>query len=256
MTQRPKTKIHAQTKVRKKIHAQVRSEPPIATETYLAENSRAWQRIGQTFPQVANWFLTFGQRKLTELSAGQWSDLQYEVGALSEYRVLAPSEPSLFWNRAFALRDWSGRDKGEASLDLKTPPTMLPPRVDIESLHSEVVEHLSSLADKPGITALAFPAATVAVSKGLNTDSTFTICTVSYPADLFRYTFLTTLCWTAHRIRRCKSCSKVFYADRRNKEYCSTACQNLAGTRRWRDKQMNAASAKRRGKHGTQRPKG
>ncbi len=225
MTREAKRQIHA--------HRSMTSEPTIDEKTYRLENARAGQRIGTTLLQVAHWFLDFAQMDLTTISAGRWTDLQYEVGALAQYQTLGP-DPSLFWNRALVRKDWQGRLRGASTLNPMELPKTLPPRKAIHALQEEVLEALTTLAGGEPCNALPLPSAIVAIIADRSNDRSFALCVVELPRDLFMYTFTVNLCWIAHRLRRCRECKRIFYADRKNKEYCGLACQNRAGTKRWR----------------------
>ncbi len=225
------------------IHARghTASEPPIRAESYRRDNERAAKIIGTSLIDVAGWFLRFAQTDLNELRAGQWTDLQYEVAALGEVQHLGP-DPNIFWNQAIAWKDWRGHKRLGEALMLE-PPTSLPPQRAIKALQAEVLKALTDLTDGPGTTTLTLSPAAVLILPVQHGDRSLALCAVQQPADLFRYTFTVTLCWVAHRVRRCRECQRVFYADRKNKEYCGVACQNRAGTKRWRQ-----AGGKRRRK--------
>jgi len=219
---------------------------------YFDELEKASKRIGETINDVAIWFARFAQRNLHSLSTGEWTDLLYEVASLGEYQYQLTGERAL-WSHAITTQDWAGNDRTKDKGQLEEwiallfdqtekgtlrpiyplPPYKLPPRDAVVRLQEETIaaftklqEHHSYSVELPpvGLVCFAFPA----------TDTIARLGILETPFQLFRYNLVWTIGMSAVRIRRCEGCHAWFFADRKNKAYCSSSCQSRAGTRRYR----------------------
>ena len=270
------------TRARSKNRAQTRpaSEPPISENEYHAEILRARDRIGETTDGLIAWFVRFARTDLNTLSAGQWMDLRYEVACLSEYQYQS-RHADFLWQHAITLKDWHGRwrykndeklslallqriqtgerqpqndlaDPGrvlikqaaEATEVLPWTPVELPPREIVQALQHQVCEHVSKLTEGESL-ALCLPPVYLSISPIPETDETLVFGIAESPHALFAYNEAFMFALNAVRVRRCTECQQPFYADRKNKSYCSVLCQSRAGTKRWR-----GSAAKRKGQRG------
>ncbi len=234
----------------------VTAQPPhkIAPELYLAEIEKAAQRIGATTDQAGAWLARFARTDLESLSTGQWTDLLYEVACLSEYQYQTKTA-ALLWQHAITLKDWQGnwryKDEDElvarfvqildkrgqpiGALDVPPvpPPCELPPRDAVTALQRQVRAALVSLQENHSVSWM-LPPIHLTVGAFRETDENVVLGTAESPQVLFTYNLALLLVQNAVRIRRCADCTQRFFADRKNKAYCSPRCQSRAGTRRWR----------------------
>lgn len=222
----------------------------VSKDLYMDELSKASLRIGNNINSVAIWFARFAERKLQNLSTGGWNDLLYEVASLSEFQYQLTGERAL-WSVATTMKDWEGKEriKGDGELEkwleqCKTdindgfltaplPPYALPPRDAVASLQMETIGALNELHED-GTYSIALPPVSLIICAKKTTDEIARLGILGTPLDLFRYNLAWTIGMSAVRIRRCSECNTWFFADRKNKTYCSSRCQTRAGTRRYR----------------------
>jgi hypothetical protein len=231
-----------------------KKENPVTVpkELYLDELGKARNRIGQTIDSIAIWFARFAQRDLQNLSTGEWTDLLYEVASISEFQFQLTGERAL-WSCAITTQDWTGKertkDEGElqrwmqlfadhandGSLLYPLPPYALPPRDAVAQLQQETIDALTELHEHHTYT-VDLPPVTLMCLSHRSTDEIARLGVLVNPPQLFRYNLAWTIGMSAVRIRRCNECRQWFFADRKNKTYCSISCQSRAGTRRYRSK--------------------
>ena len=243
-----------------------------ADELYIEELTKAAQRIGETTDGAGEWLARFARTDLQALSTGGWTDLQYEIANLAEYQYRSANAHSL-WRQAVSCKDWNGawRLKDGEALSLKviqtffratlepigTPhipplpvPCELPPRSAIAALQQQVVSALTDIQEHRQYR-LTLPAAQILIGVLHDTDEVISIAILESPQDLFSFNFGVMLATNATRLRRCEQCQQWFFADRKNKAYCSVQCQSKAGTRRYRSemqrRQQPAPLVKRTG---------
>ena len=102
-----------------------------------------------------------------------------------------------------------------------------------ERVYAKGAENLKTMIEDD-YASVKLSSALICIVRDPTNDRTLTLFEAKWPADLFLYTFAIILRSVAHRLRRCQHCTRIFYADRRNKTYCSVTCQSHAGTKRWR----------------------
>lgn len=226
----------------------------IAEELYLAELTKAAQRIGETTDRGGEWLARFARTDLQALSTGGWTDLLYEIANLAEYQYRSATVHPL-WHQAVTLKDWGGawRYEEDEALNLKflqifsealdhigtlhipslPIPCELPPRSAVAALQQEVVAALTEIREHRQYQ-LTLPTAHIIFGVLQDTDDVVCIGILESPQVLFAYNLAFMLATNATRLRRCGECEKWFFADRKNKAYCSAQCQSKAGTRRYR----------------------
>jgi hypothetical protein len=223
----------------------------ITRDLYVDELEKASKRIGATIDGVAIWFARFAQRNLQNLSTGEWTDLLYEVAALSEFQYQLSGERAL-WSCAITTHDWAGKERtkdrdelqrwikqfltdhaNDGSLPYPRPPYELPPRDEVARLQEETITALTELQEHLTYT-VDLPSVTLLYGVRPSTDEIARLGILANPRQLFQYNLAWTLGMGAVRIRRCDGCQAWFFADRKNKTYCSSSCQSRAGTRRYR----------------------
>jgi hypothetical protein len=223
----------------------------ISRALYVDELEKASQRIGETIDGVAIWFARFAQRNLQNLSTGEWTDLLYEVASLSEFQYQRTGERAL-WSHAITTQDWAGNDRTKDKRQLEEwiallfeqeanegippsplPPHELPPREAVARLQEETITALTTLHAHQSYSVELPPIGLVCVAIHA-TDTIARLGILETPFELFQYNLAWTIGLSATRIRRCDGCQAWFYADRKNKTYCSGSCQSRAGTRRYR----------------------
>lgn len=257
----------------------------IPPDLFLAEIEKAASRIGETTEHAGSWLARFAQVELTQLSEGQWTDLQYEISCLSEYQYGTRESPFL-WRHALTYADWHGKERltedqsrqfflqmFESAAEGATPghlatvpalptPAALPPRDHIKNLQGEVRQALDQLTEGHTLH-VELPSVGLLIASLPETDETIPIGIAATPHHLFRYNLACILAAVAVRLRRCRECAQWFFAERKNRDYCSARCQSRHGTRLWRESlktkseqsKPTAAKAGRKkgGKHGTKR---
>lgn len=222
----------------------------ISRDLYLDELEKASKRIGETINDVAIWFARFAQRSLQNLSTGEWTDLLYEVASLGEFQYQLTRERAL-WSHAITSQDWKGNERTKDKSQLERwialifeqanegtppyplPPYELPPRDEVAHLQEETITALTEL-QKHHTYSMELPPVGLVCFALQATDTIARLGILETPFQLFRYNLAWTIGMSAVRIRRCDGCQAWFFADRKNKTYCSSSCQSRAGTRRYR----------------------
>lgn len=189
-------------------------EPAAALEPerVYAELEKARDRIGHTADEAMRWLLRFAALDLDRLSAGDWLNTQYDVLALGKFGIprVTPIQPFMPLHYGLATGTVLHPDK-------------------VRAVHTTARAGVEKVLDRGipvwNVVSLEFlllpePVWTLMAQGEFDTTVSYTL------AHLFAQ--------TASRIRRCPQCQKVHLADRDNKFYCSTRCQSLAGTRRFR----------------------
>lgn len=224
----------------------------------LKAMDRIWGIPGQTpefrSQHLMEWILKFTHTDLETISAGDWSNLRYEIAAFSEYGT--PGTGLTSAENIQMGSDW--QDLNLTSLDeLQSNPTYvhifefqnLPEKNTVQELQRITLKHIEGLIIK-GAAAFPLPQITIHI---LNIDrlgkteiqlrdGTFKpveigwmkYVSASSPRESFIYYLATMLSKYAPRLRRCPGCQTVFLADRKNQEYCSTKCQSRTFMRKLR----------------------
>ena len=222
------------------------SEPvSLKAELYSREIEKAAQRIGRRPEQAAQWLLRFERIERTEfeeLSSGEWLDLVAEVACMAEYQYFGEER----WIPALTWRDWYGEENVKEALSVADvvkafqPSSAgsrisykLPSRPILTELQEFVRLHLHELTESGGIVADHRPVRTCIVPRP-DSDESLVIRIAESQHAVFQDNVVLLLTETSHRLRHCHECKIMFYADRKNKSYCSLRCQSRAGTRRWR----------------------
>ena len=222
----------------------------IPRELYVDELEKASSRIGETINDVAIWFARFAQRNLQNLSTGEWTDLLYEVASLGEFQYQLTRERAL-WSHAITSQDWKGNERTKDKSQLERwiallfeqanegtppyplPPYELPPRDEVTRLQEKTITALTELQDHHSYS-VELPVVGLVCVALQATDTIARLGILETPQQLFCYNLAWTVGMSAVRIRRCEGCQAWFFADRKNKAYCSSSCQSRAGTRRYR----------------------
>jgi hypothetical protein len=228
------------------------NEERIDQTLFRAEISKAAERIGTTTDKVGTWLVRFAGLDLITLSMGRWTDLQYEVVCLAEH--YQPRDSAYLWQHVVTSKRWDGTARQstttqeiafiETTSDYLLDPSLLakallpsgelPPREVIKDIQREVISVFHELDQKKPVLC-QFPPLKVLVTTDHTTDETIVVGIAEKPQHLFHSNVIFILAENAVRIRRCSECKSWFFADRKNKTYCSLKCQSRAGTRRWRD---------------------
>jgi hypothetical protein len=221
-------------------------------ETYFREIEKAAQRIGRTVEPAVQWLLRFESCDLNDLSSGELVNMMFEVACMTEYQYLAGGQ----WIRSLTWSNWYGEEqvKYPSSIDdlvttfqpankskspsgqissLRRSSYKLPSRDVLKELQEFAGLHLFELETAGGIVLDHRPIRTCIVPRP-DRDENLIMRIAESPRSVFENNIAFLLSETAVRLRRCQECKVMFYADRRNKQYCSVRCQSRAGTRRWR----------------------
>lgn len=176
---------------------------------------------------------------------------------LAEYQYQSGPHPAL-WSQAVTLKDWKGSwryKEGDEALSLKLlilslkpggpldcsaipnsrPPSgELPPRSTVIELQREVLAALTAIRTN-GSYHHTLPPAMITFAAFQDTDEVLCIGVLETPQALFAYNLAFILTTSTTRLRQCEECKQWYYADRKNKAFCSAKCQSNAGTRRYRE---------------------
>lgn len=191
-------------------------------ERVYAELEKARARIGHTADEAMRWLLRFAALDdLNQLSAGDWLNTQFEVLALGKFSVpgVTPTHPFMRLHYALAAESVIHPD-------------------ELRAVHATARTAVQKVLDREIIDWSAVPL--TAFQRGdplrflLLPEPTWTLTTEGEFAAAVTYTLIHLFAQKASRIRRCPQCQKVHLTDRENKFYCSTKCQNAAGTLRYR----------------------
>ena len=220
---------------------------------YQDEVRKAATRIDETPGASMGWLMRFSQMNLSELSAGQWTDLCYEINVFGDSLLPGPKGFPIQLSYGLSYRDWEGnfrcaeedipRLMAMASKDQRLP-FPLPPRAKVEKLQKEVYHRLDTFLREDRCR---FPLPTIDINliRFPDLDQVLTLLIVDRPQKLFTYNISLLLCSHALRIRRCPECIRIFLADRKNQVYCSVRCQTRVATRKYQ-----GISEDRKGKRG------
>jgi hypothetical protein len=110
----------------------------------------------------------------------------------------------------------------------------LPDRKTIITLQKQVRLHLQQLIDE-GSTIFDIPPVLFGIATNTDSDDASITEYADSPQAIFIRNLALILSKTAMRLRSCRECLLMFYADRRGTKYCSSRCQSRAGTRRYRN---------------------
>lgn len=229
---------------------------------FLEELTRAHDRIGFTVKGALEWLLLFSQRDLSDLSSGDWSNLQYEMLAFGRYG--APVKKRGVWTRQGLL----------SPLSLVFTPTALPTMKRVRVFQGLVHKAVEGILSK---CSLVFEpkALQLVLYPSRDPKPTWDMVSASEVSEAaLEYALVHLLAQGADRLRRCPRCQKLFLADRVSQEFCSRKCQTqvasyqyrvrkglITGRRRGRprkaEERIQGKGTKRReGSHGKTRAKG
>lgn len=235
-----------------------------------AELVKARARIGDSAEKIIRWLLAFAQRDLSQLSFGDWRNLEYEMFEFVHHGVISPRADH--GALVVTATSWRG---SVANPTAPTRPTM----DEITGFHQRV----------NGLLALI-------LKKGAQSQSTAAHGRIyaqltdvyielrpqaqgrSWPLELqvsteaigsaWLFMAMQTVAPLAGLIRRCplRECGVMFLADRSNQHYCSLQHQTTAATRKYRQKTSTGhprgrpatkgtITQTKGGSHGTTRPK-
>lgn len=229
---------------------------------YLEERQKARERIGETSEKALQWLLRFAKTNLSQLTEGQWLDLEQEMGVFimepppglsvrwdpgTKQRpglkllrsTLHPTpgfRPKIFWRSRVTgfqgpLREWLDDFMKPLGVCFK------PMRLEIRVLHPKYF--------LPGLTDAQLPE-----------NFGFSALFENYE-QVFAYNVAHLLSAHSGRLRLCRECNHIFLADRRQQVFCSARCLNRVTQRRWREAHKEKRVRKRhRSKSSRKRPRG
>lgn len=203
----------------------------IARDLIKEETFKAADRVGYTREEMMNWFLRFLQMELTTLSSGDLINLQYEVRYVSRFGWFPDSVGPL--KGALVLRSASRQDENE---ELASQQFLAGWQKD----NLRAIDHILAKEKAKASRSVFINAPLPAMSTRLVSFETETgVRWVQYleatdPSGPLQLVIFSLYAQFAGRVRRCPECMRIFLADRCNKGYCTTACQNRAGTKRYR----------------------
>jgi hypothetical protein len=192
------------------------------TKSDQLELTKSLDRMGDTPAQAMEWVLNALQINLAELSEGDWQNLTidlhylpYRSGPLAAvWQLTSLQQPSHNWVLPNVSRqdakDWQEEAKKMVH-QLGETGRVLTPEVTV----SLQIDRTPQNFPQTWPQASMHPRATS-------------------PLECLHYAFAHLLAMHAQQIKKCTACSRLFLADRTNKEYCSHSCQARAATRRRR----------------------
>ncbi|MBI3393844.1 MAG: hypothetical protein HY039_11795 [Nitrospirae bacterium] len=202
----------------------------------LAELRKAGTRIGSSVDDVSRWLLRFVQREPSSLSAGDLSNLSYEIVHFLGHGVPDDSSRPVESGLASPLVRKGGTyivRKGE--YDLSGPwPTgwkFFPSPADIERFQTFAAGAVMSAVRGNGLV-LDLPP----VELRLSPPSWKVRPHTEDAGALWTYQIAHLLGKTAPRIHLCPECKTLFLADRVDQKFCSPRCQQKDATLRYRER--------------------
>lgn len=211
-------------------------------ENYWVELDKACSRIGGNSFDVTRWLVQFSQASINSLSQGELLNLRYEISAMTFFRFSPRDDLWIPFGAGNSLKDWQGRLTGtsppeEIASLLKNKLYRMckghPSLEQIKELQQFVGGILSSLLNKNQVT-LEIPSVQVHAFPDRLSDDVYIVTIGDNPEVLFIYNITWMLIYFGHRIRQCPMCNLIFLADRKNKTFCSSRCQNTYAVRRLR----------------------
>jgi ribosomal protein S27AE len=210
---------------------------------YKEELEKAFPRIGETSFEATAWLVRFAKAPIDSLSQGALMDLGWEINYLADFRLITGELP--YWGIAASEKDWAGRRRFEGEgveeslsrivLGEFYRPPMGPPTLNqIKSLQQFVAK---LLADRMENDSFHLTLPSLDIIAAFPKDAILSAVVLTFagsPQLLFKHNVASLLLKHAQRIRRCPKCQKTFFADRKNKLYCTSKCQNTAAVKRLR----------------------
>ena len=206
---------------------------------YFAELRKADERITARTPvvpeAVMRWALRFASDDLDRFSEGQWSDCRYEIDVLARLEPLEGHRPS---QQAMTARKWPNSPdlaEWEAQPSIRYEELQrLPSKAIVRQLHQQVngfidalirresIEHGFSAPPRERLTFIE------GVINGEKTQWPYLSLEMPDLSAIFRHRLFEVFKAYCLALRKCPGCPTRFLADRRNKDYCSSACRNRA----------------------------
>ena len=230
-------------------------------DTYLEERQKARERIGETSEKALQWLLRFAKTDLSQLTEGQWLDLEKEMDVF----IMEPP-PGL------SVR-WDPGTKPRPGLKLK--PSLHPTpgfrpkifwRSRVTSFQGPLRKWLDDFMKPGGIwfepmrlqVLLRHPKYFFSglTDAQLPENFGFSALFENYE-QTFAYNVAHLLGAHSGRLRLCGECKHIFLADRRQQVFCSARCLNRVTQRRWREAQKEKQERRRhRSKSSRKRSRG
>lgn len=209
------------------------------------ELDKARRRIGKGSEGYFEWVLRVAETNLTNLSIGDLENLRYEIGAFISLPAIIAS-PKI---ERVIFGGFSGKrikDMIRSRLatlcreqSITDEEALLPSHAAVTAIHTAVRRHLLEFMKmgRTSFTPTGQVTRQLALGGGENKDNppeyvqTFAMGEV---LDVFMSRVLDLMTLHGHRLRRCIECTILFLANRVGQQYCGAACQNRAGTKRFR----------------------
>jgi hypothetical protein len=211
-----------------------------------AQRFEAIQPTASQSERAMRWLLMFSTMDLDKLSEGKWSDLRYEINFLAH---VDPSDGSGRQDvPSMAPEEWRESPDPEELGDAFAITQFeilrrLPSKMTVRRLQKDLCGDLRGLVSGKEVTMRGFvmgkeasfelPVKTrefVQVVEGridgIQTRWAHRFLALPDPADAFRHHSMVVLGHHGHALAHCPGCSTLFFADRRNKEFCTPACGN------------------------------
>ncbi len=216
-------------------------------KTHFEELCKAVDRVG-TGPEMSMlWFLQFAKTDLSGLSSGDWSNLRYEIEALTRINIFSISKNTMAIN---SIKDWTGLASPDEIRQSRSYAQVwalqkLPSVKAAYTLQDKTRDHIYGIIDN-GKTALHLSKLHIHIfdmdrtGRATINDSRISLgwgkrLSCDSIESIFGFRLIELLAQFAPRIRRCPECTKVNLADRRNQKFCSVKCQSRSYMRKYRD---------------------
>ena len=214
-----------------------------AIAAYFDERSRAYDRMlasAWSFSESAIiWALAFAKIDLKRFGPIEWQRLQYEIDVVARLGPQAGMAIGGEWPH-HALYDVPTPTWPETILD------RLPSKDTVRKLQKDLRDHLQNIVSRsqtklalPADTSLSYhfitavpprrshPGYRLARERPRQKEKEFFVSrALAAPLPIaFQYHILETMHLHPGRIRHCTACRKLFFAQRKHREYCSDQCR-------------------------------
>lgn len=241
------------------------SKAAVPDRAYEEELEKASSRIGTDSFKATAWLVRFAQTPIDSLSQGALMDLGWELNYLADFRLTTWELP--YCGVAASEKDWKGRRRFEgegvekilnqmAFSERYRPPMDHPTLDQIKSLQQRVAGLLADRMENNSFH-MTLPSLDIIAAFPKDAISGVVLTFANAPQLLFQHNVGLLLLKHAHRIRRCPNpnCQRIFFADRKNKQHCSSKCQNTAAVKRLRQAASDSKSKKGKLLKTSQNPK-
>lgn len=193
----------------------------------MKELIQACDRVGVKPERALAWVVNFCRWDLDQLSAGDWTNLIYEV---AWFGIYGPGLPQR-WDVP------SGEDLQESIVNPNRP---LPTKDTIRELQQWAKTRLEEFIANGETVISLQPQSALVVRRDRKTAHAEMMLLTDDFQQGFAFSFAQTLRLAGARLNQCPECHR-YYSARANQTYCSPRCQNYVSLKKFRAKPQPAS---------------